>query len=391
MVCITNTLKIGFFYLDIEDGGDLYSAQAALDALPRQDGRGAVVMITAPTVSISQTLRVPDRITLVGSGERGTIIYATGSGTMFEFDGITHAGLRNMRLGLNESLDAIAIDVKTTTGSCRQLEFSDLEIAGADKAGQIGIRATASNSQIISECSFHRLTFVMVDRPVVERNSEGNFWSQISVDQFARAGVARAAFDCVSLASFYQARVAGTVTNGSIGFAQGGARNHITLVADIGPNCTALDVTGSSNIIAVERPEALTPLGSTAMTNTIIDGEATILHRCAIRGSMPLASNFALTGFGSQATVTDISGNDQRLKFVVNAAGAGQAPNPTIAYWFADGPWPTTTPIVQVTRDGGNQNSANPVGASGASDRWGFTFGATPVAGESYAFIVTVG
>lgn len=141
----------------------------------------------------------------------------------------------------------------------------------------------------------------------------------------------------------------------------------------------------------LERPEQLTPVGSSTSSTTIIDGDGMQVSRCAFRGTPPTAAQFALSGFGSTATVTDVQGCDQRIKFTINSSGTGQTAFPTVGCWFIDGNWPTPNPIVQITRDGGNQNDKGAIGTSGLTDRWGFTFGTTPVAGESYAFIATIG
>lgn len=391
MAYVTTATGGAFYYLNIEENGDLLDAQIALDAMNLSGGMGATVVITARHLHLSGTLRIPDRVILTGSGPRSTIINGTGTGAMFEFDSLTHAGLCDMRLGLGGDGSQIGIDIKTTEGSCRQLHFRNLEIAGIDVSGQTGIRSITSNSQIISECSFDRIVLVQVDRPIIENGPEGNFWTDISIDQFARDGTDRAAIDATTHASFYSARVAGTVAADSIAYQQKGNRNIANIVADIGAQCTALNIEGQGNVTTLERPERLTPAGHAADNNTIVDGDGMTVGRCAFKGTATTAARFALSGFGSTATVTDVKGCDQRVKFTINASGTGQTPYPTVGYWFIDGDWPTDEPIIQVTRDGGNQNDKNGFGTSALADRWGFTFGATPIAGESYAFIVTVG
>lgn len=391
MTYVTAALGGSYHYLNIEEGADLLSAQSALNAIDTTSGKGATVVITARHMILTGTLKVPDRIVLAGSGVRRTFINAAGTGAMFEFDGAEYSGLRDMRLGMGPDASLISIDIKTDVKSCRKLEFRNLEIAGTEASGQIGIRSITSGSNIISECSFNRILLVQIDRPVLEIGPEGNFWTDITVDQFARDGVPRAAIDSVSHASFYTARVAGTVAVGSVAYRQAGNRNIANIAADIGAGSAALDIDGISNIVLLERPEQLTPVGSSTPSTTIIDGDGMQVSRCAFRGTPPTASQFALSGFGSTATVTDIQGCDQRIKFTINSSGTGQTAFPTVGFWFSDGNWPTSNPIVQVTRDGGNQNDKGAIGTSGLNDRWGFTFGATPVSGESYAFIATIG
>jgi hypothetical protein len=46
--------------------------------------------------------------------------------------------------------------------------------------------------------------------------------------------------------------------------------------------------------------------------------------------------------------------------------------------------------MAQVSRDGGDQATVGSTGTSGTAAGWGFTFAGTPVAGQSYTFVVSV-
>lgn len=168
MAYVTTALGGSYHYLNIEEGADLLGAQAALNAIDTTLGRGATVVITAQSLILTGTLKVPDRIVLAGSGIRGTFVNGTGPGAMFEFDGAEYSGLHDMRLGMGSAPSLVGIDLKTSVKSCRKLDFRNLEIAGGKISGQIGIRSITSSSNIISECSFSHILFVEVDQPVLE-------------------------------------------------------------------------------------------------------------------------------------------------------------------------------------------------------------------------------
>ncbi len=67
-------------------------------------------------------------------------------------------------------------------------------------------------------------------------------------------------------------------------------------------------------------------------------------------GTTLVAGDFALSaGWGTTATVSAVSGTDQRFRITVTSAGTGQGANPTITFTFQDGTW-TNTPIVLCQR-----------------------------------------
>lgn len=100
-------------------------------------------------------------------------------------------------------------------------------------------------------------------------------------------------------------------------------------------------------------------------------------------------SDFALSsGFGATATVSLVTGNDQRFTFRVNASAVGLGASPTITLTFKGGTW-TQTPFAFVQRTGGNQGTIINTWTVSATQVI-ITFVGTPVAGEVYDFTVLV-
>ncbi|HET7434607.1 MAG TPA: hypothetical protein VFN10_07845 [Thermoanaerobaculia bacterium] len=101
-------------------------------------------------------------------------------------------------------------------------------------------------------------------------------------------------------------------------------------------------------------------------------------------GTAITTADVTLTGFGSSASVTGVSGDDSRGRIFISSAGTGQTANATIAVKIdKDGAWPTA-PFVQVARYSGNQ-LAVPLTYTVTTTTITITFNGTPVAGESYA------
>lgn len=99
--------------------------------------------------------------------------------------------------------------------------------------------------------------------------------------------------------------------------------------------------------------------------------------------------NFALSGgFGSTASVSLISGKDQRFRFRVTSSGTGQGASPTITLTFADGAW-EVAPYAVVSREGGDQPTITNL-ITTTTTTLTITFNGTPVAGQVYDFVVVV-
>jgi hypothetical protein len=271
--------------LDINDFDDVaFAAKLAFEHANTGSGRGISFHVPPRIMVLKAPLRVPDRIVLIGSGMRDTIFHAQHDGPMFVFRDVEHAGLLNVRLGMGSRSGTQGIRIEARDSDVRRLTFTDIEIAGGGAAGsavdggQIGIQLTAAGRYIVSENAFDRLIFSEVDRPVIERSTEGNEWTRFVIDQFGyRGGVG---FDSVANANHYQGRIAGAPGQGATGFRQGGYRNMMLLRVDIGNGAQALDLgPGTRNIVMLQRPaengppRIQTPLGRTS-GSTIIDGDA---------------------------------------------------------------------------------------------------------------------
>lgn len=272
--------------LEIDDFDDVaFAARLAFDHANTSNGRGTSFRVPPRVMVMKKPLLIPDRIVLLGTGMRDTIFHAQHDGPMFVFKDVEHAGLSNVRLGLGTRSGTQGIRIEARDQDVRRLTFAEIEIAGGGRAGtgsgddggQVGVSIAGSRQRIISECTFDRLILSEVDRPVVERLTEGNEWTRFVIDQFGyRGGIA---FDSIANANHYQGRIAGSPGAGAIGFRQGGYRNIIMLRIDIGNAARALDIAPDThNIVLVQRPAEKgpptiqTPLGH-AKGNTVIDGD----------------------------------------------------------------------------------------------------------------------
>ena len=122
-----------------DDTAFLRAAITAAGAAAR-DGAVGVVQLPAGVYRISDTIRIPDRIRLVGAGRRATIINTIDGGrAMLEIDGGTYCGLIGVRLGLGTAANTVGIDIKATAVSSLYSMIQDIEIAG----GGEGVRWTA--------------------------------------------------------------------------------------------------------------------------------------------------------------------------------------------------------------------------------------------------------
>jgi hypothetical protein len=372
---------------------DYAAIVAAMAAVDTSGGKGGTVFFPAGSYLSNSKIVVPDRVRLKGVGSRGSILNLGYDGVLLEFDSLTNSGIENMRLGLSTYAAAVGIDIKTTTNSFRWGLFNDIEIAGGLVSGQIGMRLAATGGQIIAENNFTNITLFLVDRPIIDTDTEGNFWRGITIDTFA-ISVARTALDCQGLANQYQARIAGAPTAGSVGYKQSGAGNTCDLVVDIGASSTALNLSAASmQMVRLHRPENLTPIGTIGTQNCVMDRNTLLVDRVVSNGLAATAGQFTLTDWGSTATVTDVVGNDQCVRFTVNSTGTGQAALPYVEFAFSKA-WGKAPVISSVQRCGGNQNDTG-VGRSWFSSAasttiFQFRWGGTPVAGESYTFTVSL-
>jgi hypothetical protein len=380
---------------------DSSAIQAAIDAVDTTGGRGGVVLIPTGVYRLDATLDLRDHVSIVGSGVRASLLSYTGNGPAISVLGRSEAGVKNLRLQLaTSSATACCIDVSAyeppappptpppSPRSTLLCQFSNLELAGnANTGGQVGINLSVVDAThgIVSDCIFDRIRFIEIARPVVDVNSEGNFWMGCIISRFG-SGAGSVALDCQGThANFYDFRVAGVAVgvSGQTGYQQTGSTNHARLVCDHGG--AALNVTGDFNIVEVSRPEGLTPLGAFSNKSTIVDAEsATFVKRVCAGGTPLTAANFSLSsGWGSSAFVDDVTGTDQRMSFRVNSRGTGQTADPYIDMTFADGAWPTV-PFGVFARTRGNQIAVQLIWVFGSTSTCEIHFLGTPVDLESY-------
>lgn len=387
-------------YIQATEGQDQSPAFArAFADLNTAGGRGATLYLPGGRggLTATQPIMMPDRVKLVGDGSRSTIINAAHNGPMVVFDSVTHGALRGVRLGLGPA--SVGIEVKTTSISIRLLDLVDIEVAGAgaDRPGQIGLRLQATgtdpagSNNIVTECRFQDLYFFEVDRPVVDLDTEGNFFERITIDQFCYSkGVA---FDSRGLANFYMGvRIAGAPAAGSIGYRQAGLRTHSVLITDIGNSAEALDLSeGRSNIVQLQRPLQdspfiQTPMGKIGRTNRVIEGA-----RHYSIGSLPVGgANISLDGFGDGAQVLSISGDDANLQFTIKVGGPGgiaqngPGSHPRIIYSFADGKWPYSGALLSISCGDGDKTGFAFRNRQVAATGWSCEVDVQPVTGQSY-------
>ncbi len=266
--------------LEIDDFDDAsFAARLAFQHANTAGGRGVTFRVPPRVMTLKAPLAIPDRVVLAGSGIRDTIFFAQHDGPLFLFRDVQQGGLSNMRLGLGRNGRTEGIRIEARSRDVRRLSFSDLEIAGGGQhaIGQVGLQVSAAGKSLVTECTFDRISFFEVDRPVVERSTEGNEWTRFVIDQFGYTG--GIAFDSVANANHYQGRIAGQPAAGAIGFRQSGYRNILLLRVDVGNTAHALDLgLHTRNIVMLQRPfesgppAVQTPIGQIAGI-TIIDGD----------------------------------------------------------------------------------------------------------------------
>ncbi len=380
-------------YIQATEGQDQSPAFArAFADLNTSGGRGATLYLPGGrgAYSIAAEVQMPTRVKLVGDGSRSTIINAVHNGRMFVFDSITNSGLERLRLGLGSGAGVIGIDLRTASNTLRDCVFEDLEIAGDGIVGQIGFRMSATNGHIITENTLRRLVFKEIDSPIIDRDTEGNFTSEVTIDQFGYS--VTAAIDARGLANFYDAiRVAGAPAAGSVGYRQAGIRNHAKIITDIGNSAKAIDLAqGQQNIVQLQRPLQdspfiQTPMGSIGRTNRVIEGAR---HYCL--GSLPAGGvNISLDGFGDGAQVLSISGDDTNLQFTIKVGGPGgitqngPSSHPRIMYSFADGSWPYAGAVLSISCGDGDQTGFPFRNRQVAATGWSCEADLQPVMGQS--------
>lgn len=119
------------------------------------------------------------------------------------------------------------------------------------------------------------------------------------------------------------------------------------LWADSTNHCLSVINNNGSSSCLVTRSATETLTGKTL-------GGTTPFNRLrANQGSALVAGDFALSGWGTTASVGSILGTDAAFSFAVTSAGTGQAVGPTVTLTFHDGTW-TSSPICNPVPGPGN-------------------------------------
>lgn len=94
----------------------------------------------------------------------------------------------------------------------------------------------------------------------------------------------------------------------------------------------------------------------------------------------------SLTGWGTTATVSAVTGRDSCGSITISSSGTGQAANASFVLTFHDGTW-STAPIPVALRGDSNAPTGGGVAAAASATVCTFVFlNGTPVAGTSYTF-----
>jgi hypothetical protein len=127
------------------------------------------------------------------------------------------------------------------------------------------------------------------------------------------------------------------------------------------------------------------------LTNKTLAGTTPYNRLRANQGSALVIGDFgSLTGWGSTATVSAVSGTDSEFVLSIAATGTGQAGNPTVVLTFHDGTW-TNPPICQITRGEGNSPAAPGFvfGVTATTLTIGGLLASTPIAATTYNYYVS--
>lgn len=386
--------------IDLRMYGDVDNNQAMGTALTNAladadttGGKSATVETGAGRFMFPAGFAVPERVFIGGAGPQESIFSSAGTGKVFSFGSTSDGGILGARIGLS-GVSQVGIDIASATNSVFRLLFRDLLIAGDESVGQRGFNVAATGGQIVTSCNYENIYFDAVDRPVREIDTEGNFWTNFTVNNFGYA--ATPAFDLQSHASDYighfrAAMALDAAVTGCVAYKQTGTRSTFDIVVDIQNNATALNINNDGKHFGVIRrpkeisPPIRTPIGTIGYGNRVFDDEAAYGARIRGNSTAALVGQVTLgSGWGSARSVANITGNQDFMQFEVNAAGTGMAQWASITIDWQDG-LELAPQAVFFSRNGGNQPEANVwrsqlVNATDGSAQWG----GTPVDGETY-------
>lgn len=339
--------------------------------------------------STSKQIVVPQFAQLDTGGNRRTAIFNYGgTDAAFLVENVNYTRLRGFRIGLSQ-YGAGGIRTHAKNGlTCRWGDQMDIEVAGTNGLNQYGIWMYVEDTSIITENIALGLSTFCIDRPEIRSGTEGNFnyfysytnpgmaYAQNTTTRLSgQVGINR-----TSHAEFSVGRINGAPSSGFTGMQENGARSTHLLVVDCGSSARAINVQGVGNTLMVQRPELLTPIGYVAQNNQFVGEQG---------GWVPVASQFVLAGWGANAQVSELTGDNQSLRLVIQTkTGDTMSQYPTVTFNFRDGVW-SGSRVAMVTRDGGNDPTTGVFATNGFDGGWAFTYAGTPIAGGVYAFKVS--
>lgn len=123
------------------------------------------------------------------------------------------------------------------------------------------------------------------------------------------------------------------------------------------------------------------------VTNIVLVNTVEQLKREQVIGTALSSGNFALTGWGSGATVTAISGFDGAHTFLVTA-GTGPTIAPTVQFIYADGAW-VNAPLLIAQQNGGTGEFGD-IKTVTTPTTYTLTYEGLPQSTSTYSFVVHV-
>jgi len=237
-----------------------------------------VVYLPAGVYTFHNSVTIPDKVRVIGAARRAVIVSWSGAGNAFTLKpGTTYAGIEGLRISLGRNPRSVGIGISCSNReSIRWNTLRDIEIGGSNDgntnlAGQIGLNIVADVDCIITSNWFEDVDFFCVDIPLIKTNTEGNFFRNITIEEWgAKGDVHPIAINSVSHDDEVLARISGGKGSNPIGYREAGTSNVAQLVADMLLPSAALDLTGSGNTVILSRPLLNTPIGTVGQ-NTLID------------------------------------------------------------------------------------------------------------------------